>query len=439
MSVKVPHKSLLAPGLLFVSVAALSACGGGSGSTSSSDASFDARANVVQGPLDPVQDQLVTAVLGETLGGTLPAPLGPTVSCLADAVNSLVDGPDAILAALTQLSPGAAPAAALQGASGEFVGAMERFAAELQSALMVLAGQGDTCSTASSGGTPDPFAGNPLAGTPLEPVGSALEDLFGGLGGFAGPEEDPNLTSVTSTLAPLLAQLSGAFDQIPAEAREAPVVGGVFTTLEVALADLSSTLPALGNYNAAGTQTGVEGLLNNLLSNVLLRVVPVEQIDEQTGQDFSGQIQAGIDTATAALGNGVGQLITPLFNDLLDGALSPALDPVEGLLAQILNQLPSGGDNPLDGLLGPLAGNGTGTPLDALLAVLTTGAGGNPLEDLTALLGGNTAASPLDQLTALLGGGGLPLDALLGQLSGLTGQLPIVGDILDGLLGNLPG
>lgn len=445
----------LSSAALFGTTLLLGACGSSSGSSPSnaldggSNPGGDGKSQVVNGPLDPVQDMVVSNVIGDTLGGSLPEPLGPTVQCAADALNSLVDGPDALLLALTSAG-GGDPAAALQGAGEQLVGSLTRFAAELQSTLMALAG-GSSCNTVATGSADgSPLGGNPLAGTPLEPLGAALEQLVAALGGFQGPGgDDPNLTSVTNAVTPLLAQLSSAFDMIPPEARQAPVVGGLFTTLQTATADLSQTLPFVGAYNPVGTNMGVEMLLNNLLSNVLLQVVPVAMIDEQTGQDFSGQIQAGIDTLTASLGSVSGQLITPLFNEVLNGAASPVLDPIEQLLQQLLGNLPLPGQsaasgNPLSGLLGGVAGDGSGNPLDALLALLTFGSDGSPLGALTGAVGGDAEAPQLDQLSNLLGNGAL--DGLLGQLAEATAGIPIVGgvvgtvlDLLGGLLGGGQG
>lgn len=445
-------RKALSGAAIFGSTLLLAACNSSGDSASlaagpGAAAGSNGKSQVIAGPLDPLQEQVVSGILGDQIGGTLPEPLGPTVQCAADTVNSLLDTPDAILAALTAVPGGGDPAAALQGAADQVVGSLERFAAELQSTLTALAG-GEGCVTVAGGRSDgNPLSGNPLAGTPLAPIGDALEPLVAALSGFSnndGDGEDPNLTSVTSTVAPLLAQLSDGFALVPAEARSAPVLGGLLSTLETATADLSATLPAVGNYDALGTNAGVETLLNNLLSNVLLQVVPVALIDEQTGQDFSSQIQAGIDTATGTLAPFTGQLITPLFNDVLNGAASPLLNPIESLLAQILGNvpLPTGEPatgNPLSGLLGGVAGNGTGTPLDSLLALLTFGADGASLDVLSQATGGAAGGSPLDQLTGLLGGGnGLGLDALLGQLQALTGPIPLVGElvnVLNGLLG----
>lgn len=433
----------LVNGLAVVSVFALTACGGSSGAGDSSLTSgFNndaerARTNIISGPLDPLQDAVVSGVIGGRLAANLPAPVGPSVVCLADAVNSLVDGPDALLAALKDMPAGADPATALQSAAGNLTGSLQRFANELQGALAALSGKQQGCTSAAGGfAAADTAGNNPLAGTPLAALGEALSGLAGGVG---KSDEDPNLTAVTAALESLIGNVVAGFNQVPAEVQTAPVVGALLGTIESTLVELQAVLPAVGNYDAPQTQAGVESLLNNLLGNVLTGVIPVQQIDQATGRDFSSRIQNGIDQLTAQLGNGLGQLITPAFNQGLDGALSPLLDPVEGLLAQLLNgdSLGAGG-NPLTGLLAGIAGNGASSPLDALLGLLTFGSAGNGLADLTTALGGNAGQSPLYQLSNLLNNK-LPLGQLLGQLQNLTSNVPVLGRLLDGLLGGLLG
>ena len=427
----------------------IAGCNSGSSDVAAADAPSRDTAvsdSKVAGPLDPLQ-AIVADVVGAGVGGALPDPLGPSVMCASDSINALVDVPDLLLLSLQSLPDGEDPAAALQDISGELVGSLQDFATQLQGTLMSLAGGGN-CGTAASSGAFALGGANPLAGTPLEPVGAALQDLSAGLSlldtGITDGD-DPNLTSVTDTVTPLLAQLSAAFAMVPPEVSDAPVIGGVVQTLESAVGDLAFTLPFVGNYQPFATQFGLELLIDNLLSNVLLETLPVDEIDAATGQNFRGQIEGAITQVRGALGLTVGTLITPAFNDLLNGAAAPILDPVEGLLAQLLGGgqpigdggLPVGG-NPLQGLLGSVAGDGTGTPLDLVLGLLTTGAGNDPLNDLVATVSGGSADSPLAAVISLLGG--LPaLDQVLGQASSASqGGLPLNG-LLDSLLGGLLG
>lgn len=414
----------------------LAGCSGGT-SILSGDTD-DAKTTPVEGPLDVLQDQVVTGLVGTQIGGALPEPLGPTVQCAADAINSLVDAPDALLAALTNAA-GGDPATALNGAADQFAGSLERFVADLQSTLIALTG-GETCGTVAAGdsnGTPR--SGNPLEGTPLATVGSALEDIASTLGGFSGSSEDPNLTTLTELLEPQLMVLSRAFDMLPAPVNEAPIVGGVLATLRDATGDLAAMLPAIGDYQGREVNDGLETLLNNLLSNVLLRVIPVEAIDEQTGQNVSGQIQTAINMAINTLGSVTNSvLITPAFDEFLDGSASPLLNPIENLLATIIGALPLPGTatasgTPLTGLLGGVAGDGRSSPLDGLLSLFTIGVDGTTLEDLTTAIGGNPNVPQLDQIIALVASG-LPLDTLLGQLRDATAGVPVVSGVVGTVL-----
>ncbi len=439
-----PLLKTLSVAVAFGTAVGLSACGSDSSSPSSSllEGGSNGKSEEIAGPLDIVQEQVVSGIVGDQLGGALPEPLGPTVQCAADAINSLVDGPDAVLVALTELN-GGDPAAVMNAASEQFVGSLQRFAADLQSTLTALAGSGECSTVAGGSSTGNPLSGNPLSGTPLEPVGAALETLVSSLGGLSGDNgTDPNLTTITNIIAPQLLMLSSAFNMVPDEARQAPVLGGLLTTLQDATGDLAFALPAIGNYDAAGTNAGITVLLDHLLSNVLLDVVPVHMIDEQTGQDLAGTLQPAINTLVSALGTGSSLLITPVFEDLLDGAASPVLDPVEALIAQLLGNVGIAGSpatgNPLTALLSGIVGDGNSNPLDALLGLLTTGVDGGSLTSLTSALGGDPDASQLDQVMNL-SSGALPLDSLLAQLADATAGLPVVGGLIATVLGLLGG
>lgn len=369
---------------LAVGLAGCNASSSGGSSSGGSSSEFTG----VNGPLDPVQNG-VADVIGGQLGDALPEPLGPGVKCLEDSVNFLVDGPDALLAALLALPEGADPQAAFEEAAADVQLSLEAFAAQLLAALVTLSGDNPECDTNGAGGGGD--GENPLAGTPLEPVGAVLVELQGALGLLGDDEgdggnggQDPNMTPLLAeTIAPLLVQLSAAFDQVPEEARQAPVLGGLFLTLQQGSADLADVLQNAGPYDGPGTSASLEVFLNNLLGNVLLQVIPVAELDAQTGQDFSSQIQDGIDTLTAALvGDGLSQLINPLFDDVADDAAEPLLQPLEDALAMIL--------------AGDAGGGGTGTPLDQLIGLLTGEGGGGLLDEiLDPILGALSGGLPL--------------------------------------------
>ena len=153
-----------------------------------------------------------------------------------------------------------------------------------------------------------------------------------------------------------------------------------------------------------------------------------------------------IELTLKAVGDGLGQVITPLFNEGLDGAASPLLDPVEGVLATILAE-----GNPLDGVLADLAGSGTGTPADAVLGSILSAINGTTLENLLVAAGGNpSSATPLallGELQAQLVGVDTVLGTVVTQNENPSASLSTIlstllgnsadGSILDGLLGGL--
>ncbi|HCS28131.1 MAG TPA: hypothetical protein DIW43_11800 [Spongiibacteraceae bacterium] len=404
--------SVLSAGLI------LGGCSGGSSGSSGSAPASNPQpqsnrtvADGVSGPLDEVQTPLSESVFGQLVGAAAGTPLEGTLDCAGQAiVIDLVDVLDSIALALMQTAETQDPATAFEAAAGNVQFSVEEFANDLPGALTAL--NGSDCNSAGGGDTGG-GGDNPLAGTPLEPLGAALAPVlsqFPGAGGEPGDSPDMDLRSVSV----LVSQLALAFDaglaQIPAEARTAPVFGGILTTLSTGLADLSVTLTHFGAYNGDSTAAALETTLNNLLVNVLTNVVPVNFAEAQAGQEgtLSGPIISGVNQITSALGDNLLAAAVPQLTAALDGELSVLLDPIENTL--------------LPALLGPvstaLAGGGSAGGAGSLGVIL------GPLTE--ALTGGGSASNPT----------GTPLDALLGPLLDLTGgssgSCPFAGTPLAG-------
>lgn len=416
----------------------LTACGGGSsgGGGGSNPGGGDGGGDPVtqyqgvEGPLDVVQEPLSTQVFGTLADGAAGTPLEGAVKCLDQVVvEDVVDILDSVLAvasAETAADPQAAFGTAqanLQLAAGELLN-------DLPNLLASLAGQSDCSGTSAGGGD------NPLAGTPLAPLADALAPFLGG-------NFDPSTMDLT-TLSGLFADISAAFsdgiDGLPAEVSGAPVLGGLLTTLDVALADLAVTTNAVALTDGAAVSAGVTTTLDHLLTGVLVDVVPIGFFEEQAGQPgvFSAPITAAVGEITGQLDGALATALVPLF----DG-LETLLTSIEGALSGGLpGGVGSGPTNtPLDALLGPLtsladslpgaggvpSGDGvTGTPLDILLAPL-----------VSAIEGNGAGACPL---------GGTPLspvcDVVDSLLSGLTASpdanpLTLLTDLVDSILGGL--
>lgn len=379
----------------------------------------------VEGPLDPIQDDVVDGIVVGQLGSEMPAPVDGAVACAALSLNYLIDAPDAILAGAEGLASGADPFAAFNSSAADVQASLERFAGSLQASLTDLVNRGE-CSTDQDTA---PQSGNPLAGTPLASVGTAIQALVTSFTTDDG--QDPNLTSISGVVAPALAALAVEMGAaIPAEVSNTPVLGGVFSTLETAVTDTADLLVSFGAYDSAATTADAQMLINNLLTGLLIDTLPLGEIDPAV----ETQLQTGIATLTSTLGSGLGRVITPLFNEGLNGVASPLVDPAEGLLAGIL-----GAGNPLDGTLAPFAGDASNTDADVLLGLLLTAAGGASLDSLITAAGGVVVKSTsplvlLGQLQGVLSSGGL--DSILG--TAVTQNLDL-GATLDTILDNLLG
>ena len=403
----------------------LTACGGGGGGGSSSSGGGETAAyQGVAGPLDTVQEPLSTQVLtplGEAAAGT---PLEGAVSCVDQVVvQDTVDVLDSILKAVDPTSLND-PQQAFMAAASDIQAAVNELLTDLPELLTSLVGQGDCSGT--GGGAAD--GSNPLAGTPLAPLGDALAPLFavgsgfgGGFGGEGGQTLD--LTSLQALTGQLASAFNDGLSQLPAEVADTPVLGGLLVTLQTTFNDLNTTVAALDGGDGAATASAIAGTLDNLLSNLLVNVVPVGFIEEQAGQGgvFSSQIEAGITAITEQLGSGLGAVLDPAFEGLFGSATEELIGGLNMLLTPIGEAITGGLSSGGGSGAGP-----TGTPLDVLLAplkgvadALTGGLGGGGGE-------GGLTGTPLDLILD-------PLAALLQGGSGGEGSCPLNGTALSSL------
>lgn len=432
-------------GVIGVSAALLlTACGGGGGGGSSSGGRDEPSTyQGVEGPLDALQEPLSEQVLGQLAAAAAGTPLEGAVQCVDQVVvQDTVDILDSVLAAVNEESIND-PQQAFTDAATHVQLALNELLADLPGLLTSLVGQGDC--TGPSGA---PSGSNPLAGTPLAALGDALAPLLAaGGGGGGGDGQTLDLTALQAITGQLASAFNEGLSNLPAEVSDAPVLGGLLTTLQTTFNDLDTTIVALDEGSGAATAAAVAVTLDNLLGNVLTEVVPVKLIEEQAGRPgvVSSQVEAGIAQVTSGLSNGLGAVLDPAFGAVFGGALDPLVGGVNTLLTPlgdaISGGLSSGGGatgptgTPLDALLGPLegvlasltggaGGDGlTGTPLDLLLdpiaSALSGGAGACPLA--------STPLSPLCEVVTTItdgvAGGGNPLDILDDILGGLLGGL----------------
>lgn len=398
------QKTLLALALA-TSVFAVGCGGGSSGSSSGGSGgggTTDSRSEV-SGPLDAVQtpvSEQVIAPLADAAAGT---PLEPVIACVDELVVS--DTIDVLDVVANGLQDGAASAdleAALTGSAADLQAQLGDIVINLQGLIAALAGSGG-CDGTGAG-----FSAGALDGTPLEPLGDALApalalvegDLDGGalsFGDLAG-------------LYDLLNQaLQSGLSQLPPEAQNAPVVGGALSLVGQALNDVGLTLDAasaaLLTQDPAATAAALGTTLNNLLSGLLLDVVPINELEAAAGQDgaLSDPIVQAIDTLTAALSGDVTEFDPTGLATLLEGGIGDVLAP--------LTDAASGSDPTV--VLTEL--------LAQITAVLDGGSTGGAVLPVTGVTELDTALAQIGELLSGAGAGGSLLEDLVGTLTGLLG------------------
>lgn len=453
-------------GLLCSSAVLFTACGGSSSSTSTStnptptptptataaptatptptptpSESPDPVDGKVSGPLDPVQDDVVTAVIADTVAPELPDPLSSFAVCAADAINTLVDVPDAAIV-LAQSGSTADPAVL----AAQVQTSLETFAGQIENMLFALNGDGNC----DEDHPQNPFTDDQFAGTPLAPVVAALETLADTLAAQAAAEE---LDLAALTAAVDLSALATQLDLLGVS--NAPVMGSILTTLVDTMGDVQGMLGAIGSFDGATTQAGIETMVSNLLDNVLTGVVPASDIDASNDaaaeagadpSDVTGQIQTLITTLTGRFGDDLAGVIPAEFTTGIMSTVSPAQSAFTGVF---------GGADPLSGVLGTIIGNGANDPADLLASLLVIDSADLPVSSLIAALTGDTSdMTPVELLQALAITDpnavtsmltdvvntsnllGLPLaDAVIDVVDDLLGGL--LDDLLGGLLGGL--
>jgi hypothetical protein len=382
-------KQWLLAGTLAASVVA-AGCGGGSSDSSgsgSSSGSNPGAAVTVSGPLDGVQTTVSNDALGLLEQASAGTPLQGVLVCTDDLANhNTLDILDSLLNAAQN------PSSASSTTPAQVQALLKEMASNLTGLLNALAGKGG-CGQANTA----PVT-NPLAGTPLAPLGDALLPVLQKIQAqlASGSTSGNGLDS----LASLVAQLNTAFQtglaQVPSSASSQPVVGGVLLTLKDALNNLSSLTSAFASNNTSGFQSATQSLLDKLLVDLLTQVVPVTTIENKAGKP--GAISGPISTAAATFASNVANALTQgeaaLQSALSNSQLAPVMDLVNKLLPAILDPITKA----LAGAgSGSSSGSGpTGTPLDAVLAALQSVLGA-----ITGASGGSCALANIPVLSTL--------------------------------------
>lgn len=452
MNTLLSNKGLLA--LTFSASLVLTGCGGGGGGGGSKSAGsgngdgggsqpITSSYSEVEGPLDAVQQPLSEQVIAPIVAGAAGTPLEGPLSCVTSfVVTDVLDILDSVLVNVDPATLQSDPTALFTDSAASFQATVTELAADLPIALASLAGE-ECTGGGSDGDGSDPLAA--LAGTPLAPLADALAPVLAmANGGGSGEAPSPSV---------LLAQLSAAFSEGLASVDQgssgqiggAPVLGGLLSTLDQALSDLSLTAVALEAMDADATSAALSVTAENLLNGLLIDVVPIGFIEEQSGQGpiISAQIKSAVASLTGLLGGGFGSLPSGGFGNPAEALFGPLSDTfLSALQGALAGGLAGGGAGsnvggfdallealaPLQALLSAGGGAGgddglTGTPLDLLLA------------PLVGALDGGAGSCPL---------AGTPLETLCSIPTAFTGALAQNGDadllaVLQGLIGTLSG
>lgn len=331
--------------------------------------------------LDPTQTQLSGIVSG--LGGQLttaidnngsPLKVGALVTCLDPTLNQVIEGPNVLLTNLlqtintdvnSQINPKAdLDPSQLQPGVTALATALQSLTTNLPHALLALAGQG-TCSsdgtfTGTSSSSSDPLqtlislakqgsngplkplltalsnAGVPsgtTTGTPIDIILDPLTKLAGT--GSSSLTDINDLADVVALLGHGVQTLGTALTaNIPSQVTDAPVIGGLVTTLGTTVANLGDVLSTLDSANSTN-----QALLNTVQD--LLTGLGTTLSGLPGASALSSQTQGAISQLTTALGKvtlPLSQLLATV-TALPDSttALSTSQIPVlGGLLSQLL-------------------------------------------------------------------------------------------------------
>lgn len=373
--------------LVAASLAALTlaACGGTSGAGPGSSGQ---QPQSVAGPLDPVQSKLSQSVFTPLENATKGTPLQGVLVCTDKAVNgNLLNVVDALMAGFKD------PSTLASQTPAQVQSQVQQLTMNLVAMLRSFAGTGGC----GDGQTTFP-SGNPLANTPLAPLGNALLPVLQQVQGQLanGPMD---LTMLGNLVDQIQNAMQLGLQQLPPSVKSAPVLGGALTTLNAALSQVVSLINTVGQ-NPGSAPTAVKTTLQAILNDITTKIVPLQFLQQAGGG--SGpmtQIQTAIQTL-------VGQVQTALSgggnlgNVLNNEKLAPIVGPAQQLVQQIVQPL----QNALSGSAG--SGNPVTDLLNTVLPKLSS--------VLTGLLGG-------------LGGGGAGTGCLFANLpllSGLCAVLP---------------
>lgn len=347
-------KKQLVTSLTLALVTALAGCSSGGTAETPAPASPAVGASTakVAGPLDaiqnPVSDQIMTP-LAAAVSGT---PLEGIVICANQVV--VIDAIDIVDAAAVAIQATDPTALASAKTAENLQNQLQNTVVGLQGMLVAMAGKANGCTLNTA-----PTGSNPLAGTPLSPVGAALEpvlkQIFDAVAGSGGnPSPDLALVTIRNYYSQLNGAVQTAFAMVPSQVSSAPVLGDAILAVKNALNQANSVVSAVAANNPALAQVAIASAVNSILKSVLLNVVPIYAIEAQAGHVglLSTPLANAIDTVTATFSGTkldttqptvlVTQITTtlapvlqPLQNEVVANIAGPLFDAINGATAPI--------------------------------------------------------------------------------------------------------
>ncbi len=393
---------------------ALAACGGGGGAdpvstpppTGGGNNPPPAAQYNVAGPMDAVQAPMSSTAFGQLEAATEGTPLKALLVCADRAINhDALDFADTIANALqSAAAAGSSDPAAIAGTAAQLNASVNQLANDVQGLLNALAATGGGC---GANGLPvGALAGtNPLAGTPLAPLGTELQSVLFTIRNAHNAGSVLSLGQLSSLVGDLSSQFSAGIAGVNTLAPDlgaTPMISGVLVSVQQTLADLDGLMQAITLLDSAAVKASLNALLDNALANQLTRVVPLRFVELQAGQAgvLSTPVLVGTadvaDLFTTTLGT---VFTTQALKNALAGELDTVLDPIATEVLPVLSTQIVAALFNAETATGP-----TGTPLDLGLGALSTmlgpvGGAGQPVDTLLSLIAGSVQS----------GAGGLPI------------------------------
>lgn len=262
-----------------------------------------------EGNLDPVQTQFADGFA--SLAGAIPeANLAGVVAAVGESGNALLEVVDSLLSGLQGAATEQNPELALAGG--------ERASQALLYALQSLQ---KAIPAAGADGLPAPF----------DQLAAALEQ-FTGETGSGDDATSADLRSLTDPLNHLAANIQGIVDSIEEEGGSVPVAGGALSLLSELLFDVTRVIDAVGNVSTSEIGQVVVSTTDDLLANLLLKVIPIEEFAPVEVSDAIGLGPKFLSTALLLVAREVTyDLDTLLLPSLLQGLGALPLSALDGL------------------------------------------------------------------------------------------------------------